>query len=42
MAELLNLTKPHGLRDEAEYNAADEIDHLLDAEPELASEVMSA
>jgi HTH-type transcriptional regulator/antitoxin HigA len=39
MAELLDFTKPHVLRNEAEYNAAvDEIDRLLDADPEPASE----
>ena len=39
MADLLDFTKPHVLRDEAEYNAAiDEIDQLLDADPEQGSE----
>jgi HTH-type transcriptional regulator/antitoxin HigA len=39
MAEWLDFTKPHVLRDETEYQAAvDEIDHLLDADPEPASE----
>ena len=34
MAELLNFTKPHVLRNEAEYVAAvEEIDRLLDADP---------
>ena len=39
MAELLDFTKPHVLRDKAEYNAAvDEIDRLLDVDPEPGSE----
>ena len=39
MAERLDFTKPHVLRDETEYQAAvDEIDHLLDVDPEPASE----
>jgi HTH-type transcriptional regulator/antitoxin HigA len=39
MVERLDFTKPHVLRDETEYQAAvDEIDHLLDADPEPASE----
>jgi HTH-type transcriptional regulator/antitoxin HigA len=39
MANLLDFTKPHVLRDEAEYNAAvDEIDRLLDTDPDPASE----
>lgn len=39
MAKPLDFTKPHVLRDEAEYNAAvEEIDRLLDADPEPASE----
>ncbi|HEY7712091.1 MAG TPA: helix-turn-helix domain-containing protein [Candidatus Entotheonella sp.] len=39
MAERLDFTKPHVLRDETEYQAAvDEIDHLLDADPEPTSE----
>lgn len=39
MAKRLDFTKPHVLRDEAEYNAAvGEIDGLLDADPEPASE----
>ena len=39
MADLLDFTKPHVLRDEREYNAAvDEIDSLLDADPEPGSE----
>ncbi|ETX01590.1 MAG: hypothetical protein ETSY1_06820 [Candidatus Entotheonella factor] len=39
MAEQLDFTKPHVLRDEAEYQAAvAEIDRLLDEEPEPNSE----
>jgi HTH-type transcriptional regulator/antitoxin HigA len=39
MANLLDFTKPHVLRDEAEYRAAvDDIDRLLDADPEPGSE----
>ena len=39
MAKPLDFTKPHVLRDEAEYNTAvEEIDRLLDADPEPASE----
>ena len=39
MAELLDFTKPHVLRDEAEYTAAvAAIDHLLDLDPPPHSE----
>ncbi len=39
MAQLLDFTKPHVLRNEAEYAAAvEEIDHLLDADPQPASD----
>ena len=39
MADPLDFTKPHVLRDETEYQAAvAEIDRLLDADPEPASE----
>jgi HTH-type transcriptional regulator/antitoxin HigA len=39
MAELLDFTKPHVLRNEAEYTAAVvEIDHLLDSDPPPHSE----
>ena len=39
MAELLDFTKPHVLRNAAEYTAAiQEIDHLLDADPPPGSE----
>lgn len=39
MADLLDFTKPHVLRNEAEYKAAtDAIDHLLDADPQPSSE----
>jgi HTH-type transcriptional regulator/antitoxin HigA len=39
MAELLDFTKPHVLRNEAEYTAAvAEIDQLLDLDPPLHSE----
>ena len=39
MAELLDFTKPHVLRNEREYNAVvDDIDRLLDADPEPGSE----
>jgi HTH-type transcriptional regulator/antitoxin HigA len=39
MAELLDFTKPHVLRNEAEYTAAvAEIDHLLDLDPTPHSE----
>ena len=39
MAELLDFTKPHVLRNEAEYTAAvAEIDHLLDLDPPPHSE----
>ena len=39
MSELLDFTKPHVLRNEAEYTAAvQEIDHLLDADPPPGSE----
>ncbi len=39
MAELLDFTKPHVLRDEGEYNTAiAEIDHLLDIDPSPGSE----
>lgn len=39
MADLLDFTKPHILRDETEYNAAvSEIDALLDDDPEPGSE----
>ena len=39
MSQLLDFAKPHVLRDEAEYNAAvEEIDHLLDGDPQPGSE----
>ena len=39
MAQLLDFTKPHILRDEEEYNAAvSEIDRLLDSDPPPDSE----
>ena len=39
MTRLLDFTKPHVLRNEAEYDAAvSEIDSLLDADPEPGSE----
>lgn len=39
MANLLDFTKPHVLRNEKEYSAAvEEIDRLLDADPERGTE----
>ena len=39
MAELLDFTKPHVLRNETEYRAAvEEVDRLLDADPATGSE----
>ena len=39
MTKVLDFTKPHVLRDEAEYTAAiEEIDRLLDLDPEMGSD----
>ena len=39
MAEVLDFTKPHVLRDKEEYDiAVAEIDALLDTDPQLGSE----